>query len=263
MSHLRQSSSPGKVFLIGAGVGDADLITVRGLRYVMQADVILYDRLIDPRLLDHAAPTARLVDVGKRPGQSASQAWIQRLMVAEARQGLQVVRLKSGDPFIFGRGGEEVEALIEAGIPYEIVPGVSSALGVPALAGLPVLHRDYSSSVSIVSGHTFTPALLNTWAALLQQSSTLVILMGMANLAGIACGLQQAGIAPTMPVAVSRTGLPEGSCTVLSTLADIAEAACEVGAPAVIIIGNVVAWKQRWERGEPAAELAWMAREFA
>lgn len=237
----------GHVYLIGAGVGDPDLLTVRGLRYLMQADVVLYDRLIDPRLLHYAPPTARLVDVGKQLGQSAQQQWIEQRMIAEARQGLRVVRLKSGDPFVFGRGGEEIEALIEAGIPYEVVPGVSSALAAPALAGIPVLHRHYSSALAIVSGHACRPEEIETWATWLHQAGTVVILMGMAHLAAIAHGLQQAGVSPEMPVAVTRAGSLPVARTVIGPLAEIAERASDVGAPAVIVIGQVVGWKQHWD----------------
>jgi uroporphyrin-III C-methyltransferase len=141
----------GKVYLIGAGPGDPELLTLRGLRYLMRADVVFYDRLLDTRLLNYAPPGARLVAVGKRQGQAHSQEWIQRLMIAEAQKGYQVVRLKGGDPFVFGRGGEEVEALIRAGVAYEVVPGVSSAIAVPALAGIPVLHRRYASTLAIAA----------------------------------------------------------------------------------------------------------------
>jgi uroporphyrin-III C-methyltransferase len=209
----------------------------------------------------------RLVDVGKQPGQAAQQRWIEQCMIAEARQGLRVVRLKSGDPFVFGRGGEEIEALIEAGIPYEVVPGVSSALAAPALAGIPVLHRDYSSALAIVSGHACRPQEVEAWATWLHQAGTVVILMGMANLAAIAHGLQQAGVSPKMPVAVTRAGSPSAALTVIGPLAEIADTAHNVGAPAVIVIGQVVTWKQHWDGvccGEDHAEqLPSMAREVA
>jgi uroporphyrin-III C-methyltransferase len=235
------------VSLIGAGPGDPELLTLRGQRCLAEADVVLHDRLIDARVLQHVPPTARLVDVGKRRGQSHTQAWIQRLMIAEARQGLRVVRLKGGDPFVFGRGGEEVEALIEAGIPYEVIPGVSSAVAVPALAGIPVVHRDYASAVAIVSGHRCHDDDIRMWAMWVKQSGTLVILMGMAKLATIVDGLQQAGVSEDSPVAVTRSGLNSDDRTVLGTLANIATRASAVGSPAVIVIGEVVAWKQRNE----------------
>jgi uroporphyrin-III C-methyltransferase len=237
----------GKVYLIGAGPGDPELLTLRGLRYLMRADVVFYDRLLDTRLLNYAPPGARLVAVGKRQGQAHSQEWIQRLMIAEAQKGYQVVRLKGGDPFVFGRGGEEVEALIRAGVAHEVVPGVSSAIAVPALAGIPVLHRRYASTLAIVSGHRCQPEEMSLWATWLAQAGTLVILMGMANLARIMTGLQQAGVSPALPVAVVRDGLAGQEQTVLGTIADIADAASYVGSPAVIVLGRVVAWKQQCE----------------
>lgn len=241
----RPHTSPGRVSLVGAGPGDPELLTLRGQRCLSEAEVVLHDRLIDARILQHAPPEARLVDVGKRRGQSHTQEWIQRLMIAEARMGLRVVRLKGGDPFVFGRGGEEVEALIEAGIPYEVIPGVSSAVAVPALAGIPVVHRDYASAVAIVSGHRCHDDDISMWATWVKQSGTLVILMGMAKLATIVDGLQQVGVSEDIPVAVTRSGLHRADRTVLGTLADIAARASDVGSPAVIVIGDIVAWKQR------------------
>ena len=241
----RLYTSPGKVSLVGAGPGDPELLTLRGQRCLAEADVVLHDRLIDARILQHAPPGARLVDVGKRRGQSHTQEWIQRLMVAEACKGLRVVRLKGGDPFMFGRGGEEVDALIAAGIPYEVVPGVSSAVAVPALAGIPVVHRDYASAVAIVAGHRCHDDDIRMWATWVTQSGTLVILMGMAKLAMIVDSLRQTGVSGDIPVAVTRSGLDRDDRTVLGTLEDIAARASDVGSPAVIVIGNVVAWQQR------------------
>jgi len=231
---------PGKVYLIGAGPGDPELMTLRGLRLLMRADVVLHDRLVDPRLLHYAPPGARLVYVGKQAGQSNSQAWIQRLMIAEARKGLRVVRLKGGDPFVFGRGGEEIEALAQSGIDYEVVPGISSAIAVPELAHIPVLHRDYASMLTIVSGHHCRQAEIATWAACVGQSGTLVILMGMANLARIANGLRQAGVPAATPAAVIASGSTQQASIAVATLRDIAETARPLTAPAVIVVGEVV-----------------------
>ncbi len=237
---------PGKVILLGAGPGDPELLTVRGMRYLMQADVVLYDRLVDPRLLPYTPSTARLVDVGKRCGQSHLQSWIEQLMIDEAQKGLQVVRLKSGDPFVFGRGGEEVEALVRAGVDYEVVPGLSSAIAAPALSGIPVLHRDYAHGLAIVSGHRGEPGHIVLWADWLKQSNTLVILMGMSNLSRIMSGLHDTGVSPDCPVAVTRTAGVDGTADIrFGTLTTIADVASEMGAPAVIVVGHVVAWKQR------------------
>lgn len=249
------TSRTGKVYLIGAGPGAPDLLTLRGLRCLQQADIVLYDRLLDVRLLDYAPAAARRVDVGKQPGQSPSQAWIQRLMIAEARKGACVVRLKGGDPFVFGRGGEEIDALLRAGIAYEVVPGVSSAIAVPALAGIPVLHRDHASALAVVSGHRCTTEDLAVWARWLEQASTLVILMGMGNLDRIATGLQQAGVSAVLPGAVVRAGLASPAQAILSTLAELPEAASQVGAPAVIVLGQVVAWAQQCEAARSRGEL--------
>ena len=246
MSRCATTATPsGKVYLIGAGPGDPELLTLRGLRQLMQADVVLYDCLIDQRLLNYAPATARLVDVGKRPGQAHSQAWIQRLMIAAARQGQQVVRLKGGDPFVFGRGGEEAEALARAGIAYEVVPGVSSAIAVPGLAGIPVLHRDHASRCTVVTGHRADLTDMAEWAACLGQQGTLVILMGMAHLGTIARGLQQAGVPADMPVAVIMSGTNREERTVVSTLSGIATAARQLRAPAVIVVGQVVRLRDR------------------
>jgi uroporphyrin-III C-methyltransferase len=231
----------GTVYIVGAGPGDPELLTLRALRCLQQADVVLYDRLVDPRVLHYAPATARQVYVGKQPGQAHSQAWIQRLMIAEARKGLQVVRLKGGDPFVFGRGAEEVEALVHAGIAYQVIPGISSAIAVPALAGIPVLHRDYASMLTIVSGHRCSEAEMHTWATTLRQSGTLVVLMGMAHLARISAGLQHVGVPVDTPVAVIMSGACNQAQTVIGTLADIVMRARHMAAPAVILVGQVVA----------------------
>lgn len=241
----------GKVYLIGAGPGDPELMTLRGLRLLMRADVVLHDRLVDPRLLHYAPPGARLVYVGKQVGQSDSQGWIQRLMIAEARQGRQVVRLKGGDPFVFGRGGEEIEALARAGIDYEVVPGISSAIAVPELAHIPVLHRDHASMLTLVSGHHCRRAEIATWAACVAQSGTLVILMGMANLARIVNGLRQAGVSAETPVAVIASGSTRHENIAVATLREIEAATRTFAAPAVIVVGNVVSVYHTLQRHQP------------
>src|SRR6266702_5273392 len=189
-----EPSACGKVFLVGAGPGDAELITLKGLRSLRKADVVVYDRLIGPELLDEVPSQAERVFVGKASGRhTIKQEEINALLIKHARQGRVVVRLKGGDPFVFGRGGEEALALAQAGIPFEIVPGISSAIAVPAYAGIPVTHREYSSSVTIVTGHedpTHTSSTVN-WERLAKLDSTLVILMGMTALASITRQLLQ------------------------------------------------------------------------
>jgi uroporphyrin-III C-methyltransferase len=229
------------VALVGAGPGDPGLLTLRGRELLGLADVVIHDRLVTSELLSLAAPGAVLIDVGKRPGDPGRQAAINELMVEHARAGRAVVRLKGGDPFVFGRGGEEAAALREAGIDYEVVPGVSSAFAVPAAAGIPVTHRELSASVTVVTGHTGDPAEPGgvDWEALARGGGTLVILMGMADRAEIAARLLAAGRAPTTPVAVVHWGTTDAQRVLRSTLGALAEV--ELPAPAVIVVGPVAA----------------------
>src|SRR5579859_2350963 len=242
----RAAVSPnGKVYLIGAGPGDPELITVKALRYLRMADVVLYDRLISVDLLDEAPAEAELVFVGKGPQQhTMTQTEINTLMISYARSGRVVVRLKGGDPFVFGQGGEEVLALARAAVPFEVVPGISSAIAVPASAGIPVTHRDYASSVTIVTGHQAhgreeTPV---NWKALAQLGGTLVVLMGVKSLGDFTRRLSEAGLSPDLPAAVIQEGTTPGQCVVTGTLVDIAERALAAGlsSPATTVIGNVV-----------------------
>jgi len=236
------------VYLVGAGPGDPGLLTRRGADLLARADVVVYDRLVDRELLGLAPPTAQLIDAGKRPagqqggdvaGGPARQADINELLVRHGRAGRTVVRLKGGDPFVFGRGGEEAEALLAAGVPYEVVPGVTSAFGVPALAGVPVTHRGLSSSVTVVTGHVgdAPPAGDVAWEALAAAGGTIVILMGMANRAEIARRLQAGGRRPDTPVAVVEWGSTADERSVRTTLAGLSEV--ELDSPAVIVVGPV------------------------
>nr|HET6902477.1 uroporphyrinogen-III C-methyltransferase [Ktedonobacteraceae bacterium] len=241
----QEQARPGIVYLIGAGPGDAELITVKGLRYLRQADVVLYDRLSSPELLDELSPGTERVFVGKGPAcHTMKQEEINRLLIAYAQQGRTVVRLKGGDPFVFGRGGEEALALAQAGIPFEIVPGVSSAISVPAYAGIPVTHRDYVSSVTIVTGHESNGhgATPIDWEALAKTGGTLVILMGVKGLAHIAHRLIAGGLAQDVPAAVIQEGTTPQQRIVMGTLADIAEraATAKITSPAITVIGTVV-----------------------
>ncbi len=242
----------GKVFLVGAGPGDPELITLKGVRCLRMADVVLYDRLVSPCLLEEAKPGAHLLYVGKGPGCHAmEQEKINDLLVGHARQGSTVVRLKGGDPFVFGRGGEEALALVAAGIPFEVVPGVSSAVAVPAYAGIPITHREYASSVTIVTGHegrSASPAV--NWEALAALGGTLVVLMGVKALPNFTQRLIAGGMDPALPAAVIQEGTTERQRVVTGTLADIATRAVEAGltAPALTVIGTVVSTRE---------ELAW------
>jgi uroporphyrin-III C-methyltransferase len=256
------------VYIVGAGPGDPELITVKGLACLRRAAVVLYDRLVAPELLAEAPAEAELIDVGKAPRkQRRSQAEINELLVAKANAGLAVVRLKGGDPFVFGRGGEECQALAEAGVSYEVVPGVSSAVAVPAYAGIPVTHRDYASSFTVVTGHSADEDSGVDWAGL-PTTGTLVCLMGVEHLPEIARRLQALGRAPETPAAVIGWGTTGRQTVVAGTLADIAERAASVEAPATIVIGEVVGlrdrldWFRRGTRETVEAELVdWPAIE--
>jgi uroporphyrin-III C-methyltransferase len=241
---LHEQSSYGKVFLVGAGPGDPELITLKGLRSLRKADVVVYDRLICPDLLDEAPPEAERVFVGKASGHhSMKQEEINALLIRYARWGCRVVRLKGGDPFIFGRGGEEALALAQAGVPFEIVPGVSSAIAVPAYAGIPVTQRGLASAVTIVTGHEqHGPSSVN-WEALATLGGTLVILMGVETLSSITQRLLHGGLHPDTPAAVIQQGTVPQQHVVTDTLAGIAERAstARIASPAVVVIGAVVA----------------------
>ncbi|MCE7980831.1 MAG: uroporphyrinogen-III C-methyltransferase [Caldilinea sp. CFX5] len=245
---------PGKAYLVGAGPGAAELITVRGLRLVQRADVIIYDRLIAPELLEEARPDAELIYVGKQPHYHvATQEEINQLLVEKVRAGHQVVRLKGGDPFVFGRGGEEALALQTAGLPFEIVPGISSALAAPAYAGIPVTQRGVATSFAVVTGHACTESSGTDWSAL-ARIPTLVILMGVSQIGHIAEQLLQAGRAAETPAAAIQWGSTNQQQVVRATLATLAYAIDVAGleSPATIVIGEVAALHE---------QLAWFQPE--
>jgi uroporphyrin-III C-methyltransferase len=234
--------APGKVYLVGGGPGDPGLITVKGLGCLRAADVVLYDRLIAPALLAETPAWAELIDVGKAPEKArGSQAEINAQLIAHARAGKTVVRLKGGDPFVFGRGGEEALALVEAGIPFEVVPGVTSAVAAPAYAGIPVTHRHVAQSFTVVTGHTAGDGDENgaAWDDL-PRSGTLVLLMGVKHLPEITARLIAAGRAADTPAAVIHWGTTARQQVVTGTLATIASDAREAPPPATIVIGEVV-----------------------
>ena len=230
------------VYLVGAGPGSPDLLTVRAARLLAAADIVVHDRLVDSRILEMAAPTATVIDAGKYPGgPSDAQAHINTVLVDAARRAAVVVRLKGGDPYVFGRGGEEAVALRSAGIEVEVVPGVSSAIAGPAAAGIPVTMRGLSSGFTVIAGHQ-DPAGTDPldWEALARLGTTLVVLMGASRAAAIADRLLTAGMAPATPVAAveSATSVEQRVLrSRLDELADLAEGTIQ--APAVLVVGEV------------------------
>jgi uroporphyrinogen III methyltransferase/synthase len=242
-------SGQGRVYLVGAGPGDPGLITVAGLERLKEADVVVYDRLVAPALLNEARPEADLIFVGKVAGESHDQQAINRLLIEKAREGKRVVRLKGGDPFVFGRGGEEAEALRAAGIAFEIVPGVTSAIAVPAYAGIPVTHRGLASTFAVITGHEDPekPESSIDWGKLATAVDTLVFLMGTKTLAEIVEKLIANGRAPDTPVAVIRWGTTPEQRTVTGTLADIVGRARDAGLtpPAITVVGEVVRLREK------------------
>jgi uroporphyrin-III C-methyltransferase len=220
----------GRVALVGAGPGDPGLITVRGLELLRRCDAVVHDRLVAPELVDEAP--AEALRVGREP---LGQEEINSLLVRFALRGLDVVRLKGGDPFLFGRGGEEALALVEAGIPFEVVPGVSSLAAVPAAVGIPVTHRGLSSQVTIVNGHGPLD-----YVSLAATPGTLVVFMGLAGLADLAAGLIEHGRTSDIPAAVIASGTLPEQRVVVAPLARIADAAKELEPPALVVIGEVV-----------------------
>ncbi|MFT4109247.1 uroporphyrinogen-III C-methyltransferase [Propionicimonas sp.] len=238
--------SVGEVVLVGGGPGDPDLLTVGGLKALRAADVVLYDHLAPLACLAETRPDATLLDVGKIPrGHHTPQADINALLVEHARSGALVVRFKGGDPFVLGRGSEEWQACAEAGIPVRVIPGVSSAIAGPALAGIPLTHRGLTQNFSVVSGHVGPdhPASTVNWDALATSSGTIVILMGVTHLADICAGLVARGLAPDTPAAiVARATSPEQRVFrgTVATLPGIA-ASAHVEPPALTVIGAVVA----------------------
>jgi uroporphyrin-III C-methyltransferase len=231
----------GKVYLIGAGPGDPDLITVKALKALQTADVVLLDDLVNRDLLQHA-PAARVIEVGKRGGcKSTPQHFINRMMVALAEQGQTVVRLKGGDPFLFGRGGEEILALRSADIPLEVIPGITSGVAAPASIGIPLTHRELSHGVTFITGHTQNEDAPD-WRALVQGRTTLVIYMGMKRLPTIVTDLLAAGISPETPAAAIQQGTLPQQRQVVSTVAQLPMAVQQegLGSPGIIVVGDVV-----------------------
>ena len=254
----KEQINAGKVYLVGAGPGDPGLLTVKGMNCIAAADVIVYDRLVSRRLLNYARPGAELIYVGKLPQRhTLKQEEINELLLNKALEGHTVVRLKGGDPYLYGRGGEEGEHLVENGVPFDVVPGITSAIAVPAYAGIPVTHRDFTSSFAVITGHE-DPLKNETsvaWDKIATGIGTLVFLMGVANLPFIVEKLIAGGRAPTTPVALVRWGTRPEQTTLTGQLDNIVKKVKEADfrSPAVIIVGEVVSLREKlqWFEHKP------------
>jgi uroporphyrin-III C-methyltransferase len=228
------------ISLVGAGPGDPELLTVRGLRRLQDADVVVHDALVGTGVLALARAGTELIDVGKRPGAPVPQELINALLVQLGRSGRRIVRLKGGDPFVFGRGGEEALALAAAGLDFEVVPGVSSVIAAPAAAGIPVTHRGVSASFTVVTGHRQRGEAAVNWRALAQVGGTIVVLMGVSQRAVIAEALIAGGLATDTPVAAIRQATSSEQTIVRCALSELA--AADIESPATIVIGAVAAF---------------------
>lgn len=228
------------VALVGAGPGDPDLLTVRAARLLAEAEVVVHDALVGDGVLALIAPGCERIDVGKRPGRPTPQEMISTLLVELGRQGRRVVRLKGGDPFVFGRGGEEAEALAASGVPFEVVPGISSSIAAPAAAGIPVTHRGVSAAFTVVTGHRRAGEPDVDWRSLARVGGTIVVLMGVAQRATITSELIAGGLDPTTPVAAVESATTDAQVVGRWTLAELPTA--DVRSPAVIVVGAVAAF---------------------
>ena len=228
----------GKVFLIGAGPGDPELMTLKAARALGRADVVLVDDLVNRGCLAHVRSNAKVIEVGKRGGCKATpQVFIEKLLVKYARQGHVVARLKGGDPFVFGRGGEEMQAVLAAGIEVEVIPGITAGTAIPAALGIPVTHRELARGVTFVTGHTKDGAQPN-WEALARSGTTLVVYMGLSNLEAIVAALRAAGMDPTTPACIVENGTLRNQRQAIATLATLSGE--EFRSPCLIVIGEVV-----------------------
>jgi uroporphyrin-III C-methyltransferase len=247
------SSTNGIVYIVGGGPGDPGLITVKGLECLRRADVVLYDRLIAQELLTEVPSHAEMIDVGKEPRRHRrSQDEINSLLIEKAREGKLVVRLKGGDPFVFGRGGEECQVLAAAGVRYEVVPGISSAIAVPAYAGIPVTQRGITTAFTVVAGHTGGSESDIDWAAI-SRIGTIIFLMGVEHLPEIVEKLIEHGRSGDTPAALIREGTTQNQLVVTATLEQIVAKSREIHPPAVLIVGEVVRLHEQLEWFVPQA----------
>ena len=238
----------GKVWLIGAGPGDPDLLTVKAARLIAQADALVYDHLVGEGIMDLARSDARLIYAGKEASKhTLPQGSINQLLVDLAREGLSVVRLKGGDPFIFGRGGEELETLVASAVPFEVIPGVTAAAGCAAYSGFPLTHRDHAQALTFVTGHLKDGSVNLDWPALARPCHTIVFYMGIGAAAEICRQMIFHGLPPTTPAAVVRNGTLPDQQTLLATLGTLPERIneSEIKPPALIIVGSVVSLHEK------------------
>lgn len=250
---LRVVPKTGKAYIVGAGPGDPELLTFKAARVLSEAEVVLYDRLVNPAIMDHIRYGARRIYVGKRPGHpSMSQHDINRLIVEHVLEGSIVVRLKGGDPFIFGRGGEECLELAGLNLPFEVIPGISSALAVPAYAGIPLTQRNEATGFTVISGHLHPDSNPYEWDVL-AKTSTLVILMGLKNLGSIMDGLVRNGKPADTPVAIIQWGTTSHQQVTTGTVATIARKAQGIAPPAIVVCGEVVKYHERLNWFVPSA----------
>lgn len=251
------NSSEGEVFLVGAGPGDPDLLTLKAYRIITTADVVLYDRLVSPEILDLIPPETRRIHVGKQRSQhTLPQDQINQQLVELAQAGHRVLRLKGGDPFIFGRGGEEIETLAEAGVRFQVIPGITAASGCAAYAGIPLTHRDHAQSVRFITGHLKNDTCDLPWKDFVQNNQTLVFYMGLVGLPIITRELMAHGMNASMPVALVSKGTTPDQKVVVGELDTIVERVIEseVVAPTLVIIGHVVSLRSK---------LDWLGKDFA
>lgn len=238
----KRTGTKGKVYLIGAGPGDVELLTLKAIRVLQRSDVVLIDDLVNREVLQFLRPHTRVIEVGKRGGcKSTPQAFIERLTARFARRGCVVARLKGGDPFVFGRGGEEAIALARAGVACEVIPGITAGIGVPAALGIPVTHRDIGRSVTFLTGHSRDGSEPD-WRALRATGTTLVIYMGMTRVTALVAGMLEAGFPADTPACAIENGTLVSQREVVTTLNRLPAAAAEaqLGSPGILVIGEVV-----------------------